>query len=82
VLERPHEAVGRGDEHQHEQRVGIVEAEHQRGHGSEREDRPGGETGGGAEPALDGRVQQGHRRDALQGLGHQHAPAAEAEDPP
>ena len=41
LLDGPHQAVGAGDHHQDQQGVGVVEAEHQRGDGSQREDRPG-----------------------------------------
>ena len=62
VLERPHHAVGGGDEQHHEQRVGVVEAEHQRRDRRDRQHRAGGEPGRRAEPAPHRREQQRRRR--------------------
>ena len=41
LFARPLHAVGAGDQQQHQQCVRVVEAEHQRRHGRQREDRPG-----------------------------------------
>ena len=82
VLDRPDQRVrGRGHQ-QHEQRVGVVEPEHQRGHRGEREHRPGDEPRRRPEPALDRGVKQQDRTHALERLRRQHRPLAEAENPP
>ena len=71
VLERARHRVRAGDEQQHEQRVGVVEPEHQRGdRASARTPRRRSSAGGGREPALDRRVTGRRRRRRLR------APAA------
>ena len=68
------------DEQQHEQRVRVVEAEHERGDGREREHGARDQRGGRREPALDGREQDADRGDALERLRHEDAPRVHAED--
>ena len=68
ALERPGQAVGARHEQAHEQRVGVVEAEHQRGDRRDRQQRPRQQAGARPEPALDRGVQQRDRRDALERL--------------
>jgi hypothetical protein len=68
--------VRRPDQQQHQQRVRLVEPEHQHRDRGQREDRAGEQSGGRtARRTPDRGVQQPHRRDALQGLGHEDAPA-------
>ena len=83
ALERPHEAVRRRDQQADEQRVGVVEAEHQRRDRRDREHRAG-------EQARRRRRTTASRSPSSRptastpssDLGHEHARAREAEDPP
>ena len=54
---------------QHEQRVGVVEAEHEHGDRGEGQDGPGQQAGRRAEPPAHGRVQHADRRDAASACG-------------
>ena len=54
-LQRPDHRVRAGGQQQHEQRVGVVEAEHEHGDRREREHGPGQQAGRGREPAPDRR---------------------------
>ena len=67
---------------QHQQRVRVVEPEHQHGDRRQREHRAGEQPGRRPGDAPDRRAQQRHRCDAHQRLRHEHAPRREAEDPP
>ena len=80
VLERARHRVRGGDEQQHQQRVGVVEAEHQRGDGREREHRARDQRGGRREPALDRREEDADRGDTFERLRDEHAPRVHAED--
>ena len=68
------------DRHQCQQRVGVVEAEHQRGDRGKGHDRPGDERGRWPEPAAHGGVEHADRGHARQGLRHQQAPVVHPED--
>ena len=82
VLDRADQRVGRRGHQQHEQRVRVVEPEHQRRRRGERQYQPGDQASRGPEPALDRGVEQQDRAHALQRLRCQHRPLAEAEYPP
>ena len=70
------------DQQQHQQRVGVVEAEHQRRHRGERQHRPGQQAGvAGARRTADRGVHERHRGDAFEGLGDEDRPRREAEQP-
>ena len=81
TLDRPHGGVGGGDQQQHEQRVGVVVAEHQNGHGREGQPGAGQQCRPGREPAPHGQVEQPDRGHAFQRLGHEDAPHVDAEEP-
>ena len=79
-LEGPGGGVS-GDHHdQHQQRVGVVVPEHQRGDRGEGHDGAGDDGGRCPEPAAHGGVEHADRGHAFQGLRHQQAPVVEAED--
>jgi len=78
-LERARYTVSREHEQQDQQRVRVVETEHQRGNRSDRENQAGQEGGGLPEPALDGRIEQRHCGNAFERLWQEHADAREAE---
>src|SRR5664280_1166164 len=81
MLQRPGDAVRRGDQQQGQQRVRVVEPEHQHGGRGEREDGAGEQAGSRAGPAAHGGGEQGDGGDAFQRLRDQQAPGAEAEQP-
>src|SRR5664280_1636375 len=81
MLQRPGDAVRRGDQQQGQQRVRVVEPVHQHGGRGEREDGAGEQAGGRAGPAAHGGGEQGDGGDAFQRLRDQQAPGAEAEQP-
>ena len=81
VLDRAQGHVDREGQQQHEQRVGVVEAEHQRRHRRQRQDRAGEQARLGAEVAAHRGVHHADRRHAHQRLRHQDRPGAQAEDP-
>ena len=81
VLQGPDGGVGGDGEQQHEQGIGVVEPEHQRGDRGQRHDQPGDEPGRGTEPPPDRRVQHGDRGHSFECLRHQQAPVVDAEYP-
>ncbi len=80
-LDGPGDGVRSQRHRQRQQRVGVVEAEDQRGDRGQRHDRAGDERGRGPEPAAHGGVQHADRGHALQRLRHQQAPVVHAEHP-
>ena len=73
----------RGRDHQqHEQRVRVVEPEHQHGDRRQREHGAGEQPGRRPGDPADRRLEQRHRGDGHQRLRGEHAPRREAEDPP
>ena len=72
-------AVGGGDQHEHQQRVRIVEPEHQRGDRGQREHGAGQQRRARPADAADGSVEQADRGHTLQRLGRQHAPRVQPE---
>ena len=82
ALERPCDRVGADHEQQDEQRVGIVEAEHQGHDRGDGEDQPGQQSGRFGKPAPDRCAEQADGGDAGERLRQQHAEAREAEDAP
>ncbi len=76
TLERPGERVGRGDEQQRQERVRVVEPEHQRGDRRRREDRARDQARGRREAAADGRVEQPDRGHAFERLRDEDAPGS------
>ena len=80
-LERPNRGVDGAREEEGQQRIGVVEAEHEGGHRRQGHHGAPQQGGVGREPAPDGQVDQTDGGHSLQGLGNQHAPRVEAEDP-
>ncbi len=81
VLESLHHRPDRGDHQQDEQRLGVVEAEHHRRDRCHREGHPRDDAGPVAEVLPGDHVEQRHRGDAHQRLGHQDRPRVDPEDP-
>ena len=81
TLGGPAHRPGGAHQQEHEHRVGVVEAEHQRRHRGQRQDGTGDEAGRGAEPAPHRRVQDADRGHAEQRLRHQDRPGAQPEEP-
>ena len=79
ALERPRERIRGGDEHEGEQRVRVVEPEHEGRDRGERENEAREQAGARAEPAPHGRVQETDRGHAFEGLRGQDAPRVDAE---
>ena len=73
-------AVGARDQGEHQQRVGVVEPEHQRRDRRQRQDRAGEQRGAGPADPPHGGVEQRDRGHPLQRLRHQHAPRVQPED--
>jgi hypothetical protein len=80
-LAGPLHAVGAGAQGQHQEGIGVVEAEHQGRDRGQREHRTGQQRGRRPSGTTDGGVQQRDGSDSLQGLRHQHAPRVESEEP-
>ncbi len=81
-LDGPEGRGGRADQQQHQQRVGVVEAEHQHRHGRQRQHAAGEQAGRRrARRTPDRGDQQPDREHALERLRHQDAPRRQAEDP-
>ncbi|OIQ81061.1 hypothetical protein GALL_371680 [mine drainage metagenome] len=81
VLHGPHRRPGSQHEEQHEERVGVVEAEHQGRDRGQREDPPGEQGRTGRRVASDARVHDADGRDAHQRLRDEDRPGREPEDP-
>src|SRR6266511_712130 len=80
-FQRPRDGVGRRNEEQHQQRVRVVEPEHQHRDRGDREHRTGEQACDRSEPAPYRGVEQPDRGDPGEGLGHQDAPRVEPEQP-
>lgn len=80
VLQAPDDEVAGHGHQQGQHRVRVVEPEHQRRDGCERQHGARDQAGRGAEAAAHGRVHHGHGADAHQDLGEQDRPGVEAEE--
>ncbi len=80
-LERTGQGVCRNGEHEHEQRVGVVEPEHQCGNRRRREHQAREQSGGRREPSADRRVEHTYRGDAFERLGNENAPRVHTKHP-
>lgn len=79
-LDGAHDEVGRRGHQEHKHRVRIVEPEHERRHGCQRDECARDDAGEVAGPAPHRAIRQGDCADAHQGLREQHGEAVETED--
>ncbi len=79
-IDRPGDRVCGQRHQQHEQRVRVVEPEHQRGHRGAGQRGPGQQPGGRSGPAPHRRVEHADGGHAFQCLRHQQAPVVQPED--
>ena len=80
LLERAGDGPGAERQQQHEQGVGVVEAEHEGRHRREGQREAGEQAGDRAEPAAHGDVEHADGGDALERLRHEDAPRVDAEE--